>query len=899
MNVTETKRKLMAIVIVLALLLMSGCNARGSEKNENTGTEPTPLSSPAYETEKTPEPSPGNSTEPTESDDPSQAPESQQPEAIVSESPQQTGTPDTSQTPETQEPAISPSPSTEPSETPEPNEENDDTFYSMNLFPVRPETSIIQGTRPKIEITSTSYRLEFLNPVELYASTGPGRPSSLPGAVQIITMPPIVDLNPVFTEDPPEYSNGFREAFVEKDSDEVLWFAWKSDNKNIASLEWQISDRPFVVTGEEAENPPGLLDSGTLASNEREFTIDFSSLGKFSLGFTFNMPSIVPINPIMPILIPLVDEERVNPEQRIYYVRIIARDSSGRIIGEPDKGIEVLYGDRKDFVSNSPLMKFPFELLFGSHNGPGGPQNEFYNTFLDTYERTYEPSASGLLYFRPEEFPTETDTILIQVCTSQPSNKTGSWRDPAGLIYEKWLEKGDEDFDNLTDPDHGIGIDVKAFATNPPSVYYVRAVALSDGPTAGTVKDAYSRVVKLNYGPLESQFEYIPPPEVIYLDPGLPDLEFIEYSHPNFEDPEWMYYYEVLHQPTYSEYYALMPSMFVNNADELVEGLTPGTVIYIKPKEESDDGWWDKVKDAISNAFGSIKDFVADLTNWVSDAYSDLKADMIEFVANNLPLVPEEFRDELKQAMEYMVDYGLASMGIPPELPNFDQLTNMGADYIAATALEQAGIPADEWTVDMVKDLASGISENTNSAAASGTSPNPFGWNFVRQNPGTMYSPAHILIELTNNTDNVTPKGTLSGKVFTNIQSSELSDPNKMWLSSAFGGTLYFELYRPVHGLSIPQLQPGQSMQIPIYLEKYTGMAYPFAPHVVTDNDFNRLYSHLGDYTFAFSIDYELPPVDDYAADLGLEPKGRYHVYEYTQSMDGFSFIHDPSEDLN
>jgi hypothetical protein len=37
----------------------------------------------------------------------------------------------------------------------------------------------------------------------------------------------------------------------------------------------------------------------------------------------------------------------------------------------------------------------------------------------------------------------------------------------------------------------------------------------------------------------------------------------------------------------------------------------------------------------------------------------------------------------------------LASIGIPPTLPNFDQLANMGTDYLATIAMEQAGIPAD------------------------------------------------------------------------------------------------------------------------------------------------------------------------------------------------------------
>jgi hypothetical protein len=892
MNFKRPLTKVLLLVLVFTIIFTSSCKVQNeisvSEKPSETAVQ-----------SAAPEIDNGETSRPNESVVPTEEPvaetthpTSDEPEIssepVASEGPAATSEPVVSD-----EPIVSPAPA-----DPDTEDEGDSLFYANDLFPTRPSISLAEKNSIQFEPAQTAYLFEFINAVELYSSTGPGKPSSLPGTMHILT-PSIILPGTIFTSDPPVYTNGFRDSFVQEGGDEVLWFAWKSSNSRVSSVVWQIADRPFVNDGENYGNPPGLLKSGVLGSGEKEFSIDFSKLGNYSLGFTFTMPGFSITNPLIPTFTSIVDEDRVNPEQKIYYVRAFAKDSAGNIIGEPGKGLEILYGDRVDFIPSIIQFINPFELLFGAHNGPGGAQKEFYNAFLNTYKRTYEPGSSGLLYFRPEGMPSDTDTILIQVCTLQPTYKKGNWRDPAGLVYEVMIKKGEPEFDNLSDEDHGIAIDVNAFAKNPPANYYVRAVALSDGPVAGTVKDTYSKVVLLNYGELDSQFEFIPPPEVIYLDAGVPELKLLEYHHHWDADPEWMYYFEVVRQPKYSEYYALMPSMFVNNANELVPGMTPGTVLYTKPQPKDDDGWWDKVKDAISDVFGSIKDFVASVTNWVSSAYADLKSGMISFVAENMPLVPDEYRDELKKALETMVDSGLASMGIPPELPNFDQLTSMGADYLAATALQQAGIPADEWTKDMVKDLGKGIAESATSAASSGNSPNPFNWNFVRQYPGKMYQPAYILIELKNNSSEVSPGGTLSGKVFANIQSSELSDPNKMTLSSAFGGTLYFELYRPVHGMKIPELQPGQTMQIPIFLEKYTGMAFSFSPHVVTEVEFGRLYNQIGEYTFSFTINYDLPPIDDYAADLGLEPKGRYHVYEYTKSSDSFGFTRVPWEDIN
>ncbi len=884
-NFKSLLTKLLLLVFALVIVFTSSCKVQNEiYDSEKPSESPVQSSSQLIDdmTEK-----------PDESSLPSESPsaETSQP---ISDEPEVSSAPGVSTEPVSTEPSVS----SVPTDTSE-DEEKDTLFYSQNLFPVRAGFNLVERNSIQFEPSQTAYLFEFSNPIELYSSTGPGKPSSLPGSMQM-NIPSITIPGAIFTNDKPVYTNGFRNSFVCKGEDEVLWFAWKSANSNVASVVWQIANRPFISDSDNYENPPGLLKSGTLGSGEKEFSIDFSKLGNYSPGYTFTMPGFSITNPFLPTITSIVDEERVNPEQKIYYIRAFAKDSTGKIIGEPGKGLEILYGDRINYIPESfQNLVIPFELLFGAHNGPGGPQNEFYNMFLDTYKRTYEPGTSGLLYFRPEGMPADTDTILIQVCTSMPTYQKGNWRDPAGLVYEVMVKKGEPDFDNLVDEDHGLAIDVNAFAKNPPANYYVRAVALSDGPVAGTVKDTYSKTVTLNYGPLDSQFEYIAPPEIIYLDAGLPDLKLLEYHHHWDADPEWMYYFEVVRQPKYSEYYALMPSMFVNNPNGLVPGMTPGTVLYTKPKPEDDDGWWDTVKNAISDVFGSIKNFVASVTNWVSSAYADLKSGMIEFVAENMPLVPDEFRDDLKRELEKMVDAGLASMGIPPELPNFDQLTSMGADYLAATALQQAGIPADEWTKDMVKDLGQGIADSAASAATSGNSPNPFNWNFVRQYPGKMYQPAYIMIELTNNTNKVSPGGTLSGKVFANISNSELSDPNKMTLSSAFGGTLYFELYRPVHGLEIPELQPGQSMKIPIFLEKYTGMAYSFSPHVVTEVEFGRLYNQIGEYTFSFSIKYNLPPVDDYAKDLGLEPKDRYHVYEYKESSNGFGFTRVPWEDIN
>ena len=99
---------------------------------------------------------------------------------------------------------------------------------------------------------------------------------------------------------------------------------------------------------------------------------------------------------------------------------------------------------------------------------------------------------------------------------------------------------------------------------------------------------------------------------------------------------------------------------------------------FCKPKPQ-EKNWLEK---AWSYATGAL--------NWISKAYSDLKAEVVNLVAN---FVPGELCG--KQCLGTILDGALASMGIPPSIPNFDQLVNQGMDYLAQQAALQIGIPEE------------------------------------------------------------------------------------------------------------------------------------------------------------------------------------------------------------
>jgi hypothetical protein len=91
--------------------------------------------------------------------------------------------------------------------------------------------------------------------------------------------------------------------------------------------------------------------------------------------------------------------------------------------------------------------------------------------------------------------------------------------------------------------------------------------------------------------------------------------------------------------------------------------------------------------------------FVVDAVNWISKAYQDLQNTVVNFVADLVP-DPPGCGSGCKSLLKAGLKAGLAAMGLPPSLPNFDQLVELGkgslTDAIADYASDATGIPCDD-----------------------------------------------------------------------------------------------------------------------------------------------------------------------------------------------------------
>ncbi len=306
--------------------------------------------------------------------------------------------------------------------------------------------------------------------------------------------------------------------------------------------------------------------------------------------------------------------------------------------------------------------------------------------------------------------------------------------------------------------------------------FYIRLVTLrADNTMVGTP----SKAAILRYGErLETIINY-------YGDPNAPEMpakpektnnpafEIAEYRPFHRDLPGWPYHFIITRD------YELPFSNIKFKKGEKVYW----------PPDTGDDGIFEKVSDAV----GSVVDFAEKAVTAVSDAYSSIKSGVLEFTADHLPGCGEKCRAGLSFAM----DYGLASLGIPPSIPNFDDLKDMGKDYVIQYAAEQSGLPAEEAARAVEKYF-----EGIDNAASGG------GW--YKLDTSYQYSDAMLLLDVWNPTDEPTAAGTIvvsqpaTGRLF----ALPLNKPEDGGWSQA--GTAM--------GVPIPVLAPRARIQVPIMM---------------------------------------------------------------------------------
>ena len=135
------------------------------------------------------------------------------------------------------------------------------------------------------------------------------------------------------------------------------------------------------------------------------------------------------------------------------------------------------------------------------------------------------------------------------------------------------------------------------------------------------------------------------------------------------------------------------------------ETIPEGAGFWFKPGSGS-SSWVEDFAEGLGAVFSGVIDAFGDLVNYASKLWEEIQDGVVNAVADALNSLEIFNCDEACRALlEVGLEIGLAAMGVPPSLPNFEELTDQGLEYLADQAAAQfaPGVPVP----DFVKDYAS------------------------------------------------------------------------------------------------------------------------------------------------------------------------------------------------
>ena len=732
------------------------------------------------------------------------------------------------------------------------------------------------------------------------------------------------------------YTSASFGVFVDSRTDKKRWFAFNlPEGKNASNIVWQVSTTPFLIGAKDWANPPNLLRSGKVPASTSEFLVDF---GEAENTFTT-------INKI-----DLLKAQIIPKKHNLYYVRVVAVDALGNAVVEPGKGDAVIVGEKvtRTFFSTPKYELQTPNSAIGNYNGEfqDRPIHHSKEVFVDSkgkVERVFffqgVKEKIGELVLQVSDKPFTTDInapVLYEKHSQMPIAKEGALQTfPAATYPSSVLLAFDE-----------FGKKASEMKNNEYMTYYVRGFILKPSSAPGIDDVEMTDTVIIKYGFGDSSFTWQGPkaPTYIYVPRSLPKIKMKAYTPAQWQAPDAYSHYYVYKSPTadeitcawrganetlypyyYSkEYYAKQGIQTKEQYEQIVipRVLKPGTLVYFAPPKEEDRAWYQQIYDQVVEFFTDLFKAADALVAQVADAYNNLKMGLIKFVVSMCPV--DSLKSYFKTALEGLVNYGLVALGLPPTLPNFDELSSMSIGYLASTALSEAGVPENEMTDEVINKVSAGIKEQVEKAAAR-PAPNPINATFLKMDPAYLYRPAYIDIDFINETDYATVSGAFDINVtfefdYWTMAASNYDpaggitfiypNPYKVGSTAAItrsmeymnhflyglngnvvdyknGMTAVYDVFAPVMAKTVPLLKPHETSTMRIYLEPYPGKDHStFTRYATGDNvmsdDFEVMYFANGNKKFTnFYLTGVFPTANQYMQSQGIYKTDANSEYIY------------------
>lgn len=135
------------------------------------------------------------------------------------------------------------------------------------------------------------------------------------------------------------------------------------------------------------------------------------------------------------------------------------------------------------------------------------------------------------------------------------------------------------------------------------------------------------------------------------------------------------------------------------------------------PPDDDDDGWFESFAESFSSVITGAFDALADAVNYVSNLWEEIQDAVVDVVAgaiDDIGIINCGPNSACRKALEAGLELALASMGVPPSLPNFEELVDEGIDYVAAQVASQVGVPPElvDYASQQAKDFVKKVAED-------------------------------------------------------------------------------------------------------------------------------------------------------------------------------------------
>jgi hypothetical protein len=729
------------------------------------------------------------------------------------------------------------------------------------------------------------------------------------------------------------YSNADCAALIDTYGSRVRYFAYVLNGARPAKVVWQVSRVPFVGFPQDWQNPIGLVASGQATGTAGEFSIDF---GTFAAKLRATGSTTQKASPMVQFPVLLIAKT-----QQTLYVRAVPVDPAWRCIGDPGEGIRVLYGSSLSIPPSAAkpnVVSGTFQVWTPQRDLEPTQGKEFPNLLEHLSEVSTNAEGTSAHWFQFRNADAAVTTVIFQVA-ARPFSNTESWDAPAGLVYSKAYTT--LPISVLGNYPNAVPITFSQFGPAAGTLkpgdsvpFYLRVVGLTASTRPGVTTALLSETLKVNY--YKQQKVTIYQWKTVSVPSYTPTIQVVHYQPVQWEDPSWAHYYTVYRYPKWNEltfnvtngsstlytywyYYWKDHTMTPERYEKeiLWKWLAPGSRLQVWDKQE-DKSWWDALWDGIVSFFKSIVEVLTKVVSWASTAFAAIKGGIIAFIAKNFPGIPDSWRGYLETALTMLADYGLASLGIPPTLPNFDQLANGGLDYLAKAGLDAAGVPAGAVT-DALLDAAKTAIKDKLADATNSASPNPLNAPFLHADPAKLYQPAYIDVKVTNPySDKPSLEGYLNIDAGWDWKETGITVDTTTWAEKPLGeqyaaGLVYaghffyglkkgypyypvsYCIYEPIRDIKIPSLKAGESTTVRVYLKEYVGKPYPFAPQgeAVIWDDFTNLYwgnTGKADFT-AWTSGFNLPDVPQGTSFDPATNTIYTYKYDHTSTQETFQTV--------